>query len=86
MFKHGVKVLREKGIEQQLYLKWIGVSKQDNSATLNAIVLTPGQVILIFSLMMVVYGVTLVLFCGELVASKTRIMRAHYRQRGYLWR
>ena len=75
MFKHGAKVLREKGIEQQLYLKWIGVSEQDNSATLNAVVLTPGQVILIFSLMMVVYGVSLVLFCGELVASKTGNMR-----------
>ena len=70
VFKHGVGVLREKGIEQQLYLKWIGAGALASGATLDAIVLTPGQVILIFSLMMVVYGVTLVLFCGEVVASK----------------
>ena len=75
VLKHGARVLREKGIEQQLHLKWIGVSEQDNSATMNAIVLTPGQVILIFAMMMVVYGVTLFLFCGELVASKMSNMR-----------
>ena len=86
MFKHGVEVLREKGVEQQLYLKWIGVSDQDDSATMSAIVLAPGQVILIFALMMVVYGVTLVLFCGELVASKMSNARAYFKDGGFLQR
>ena len=78
MFKHGVGVLREKGFEHQLCLKWIGAGANTGGAILEAIVLTPGQVILIFSLMMVVYGVTLVLLCGEVVASK---MRANFRNR-----
>ena len=72
VLKHGVERLREKGIEQQLRLKWIGVGEQDQGATLNAIVLNPGQVILIFALMMVIYGVTLVLLCGEVLTSKIR--------------
>ena len=72
VLKHGVERLQEKGIEQQLRLKWIGAGEQDQGATLKAIVLNPGQVILIFAVMMVVYGVTLVLFCGEVVTSWMR--------------
>ena len=72
VIKHGVEALREKGIEQQLRQKWIGAYVQDNTAMMDAIVLTPGQVILIFAMMMLIYGVTLVLFCGELAASKIR--------------
>ena len=92
VLRHGVERLREIGVEQELRLKWIGISKQDMSATLNAIVLTPGQVVLIFAMMMVVYGVTLILLCGEVVTSKMRAIsaghnyQAYIKDRGFLWR
>ena len=92
VLRHGVERLREIGVEQELRLKWIGISKQDMSATLNAIVLTPGQVVLIFAMMMVVYGVTLILLCGEVVTSKMRDIsaghnyQAYIKDRGFLWR
>ena len=75
LFTHCVESLREKGIDKQINLKWIGELEQDSGAILSAIVLMPGQVILIFSLLMVIYGVTIIMLCGEVVASKKCLVR-----------
>ena len=63
---------------------------------MKAIVLTPGQVIMVFALMMVIYGVTLVLLCGEVAGSKMTAMyqnrhfhnevETYFRGRGFMWR
>ena len=76
LFKHCVERLVEKGIDIQLKLKWIGGVAQDSGAVLSAIVLMPGQVILIFSLLIIIYGVTLVMLCGEVMASKSGFIRS----------
>ena len=55
-----------------------------------------GQVIMVFALMMVIYGVTLVLLCGEVASSRmTAMYQSHYLQdemetymseRAFIWR
>ena len=76
LFQHAVQRFGEKGIQHQLRIKWIGGGVQDRGAVLSAMVLFPGQVILIFALLMVIYGVTLVMLCGEVVASRKCLSRA----------
>ena len=71
IFKQGVDQYREKGIESELYLKWIGAGYNDDGlTTLVTTVLTPGQVVLAFAFIILLYMLALIILVGELLAKK----------------
>ena len=70
MFKLGVGHFREKGIESQLYFKWIGVGYNEASSLLGMTVLTPGQVVMAFTFIMSIYMLSLMVLGLEVLTRK----------------
>ena len=68
MFNQGGQYLREKGIIDQLHLKWIGASnKNEGSSLMEIMVLTGGQTVMLFVLLSGILGLSLLTLCGELI-------------------
>ena len=72
MFKLGVGHFREKGIESQLYFKWIGVGYNEGSSLLGMTVLTPGQVVMAFTFIMSIYMLSLLVLGIEVLTRKIK--------------
>ena len=70
MFKQGVNHFREKGIESQLHLKWIGMEYNDGGSLFDTTVLTPGQVVLAFTFISLLYWLSFVILGGEVITKK----------------
>ena len=64
ILNQGARYLRENGLERQLYNKWIG--EYLDVSTSEGDVITLGQMVAAFAMMLVVCGVALMLLCGEL--------------------
>lgn len=69
MFKQGANHLMESGLERQLLYKWFGGIEQSVNAPSEGQIITLGQMITIFVVMLVVFALALIIFCGE-VANK----------------
>ena len=69
MFKQGTNYFREKGIESQLYLKWIGEEYKVDVCRLDSTVLTSGQVVLAFTFVASLYGLSLIVLGGEVMTK-----------------
>ena len=69
MFNQGGQYLREKGIIHQLHLKWIGSNNLQGGSEAEIMVLTGGQTVLLFVLLIGILAISLVTFCGELVVK-----------------
>ena len=74
MFKQGTNYFRERGIESQLFIKWIGQDNTSGSSLLDSTVLTLSQVILAFTFVASFYGLSLIILGGE-VAAKNVVKR-----------
>ena len=70
IFKQGAGYVRERGMEKQLELKWIGNWKASDESLMDTTVLTAGQTMMIFVTLMGTLGLTLMLLCGELIFMK----------------
>ena len=79
MFEQGTNFLKENGIEDELYKKWLGLS---NSVTTSnpeqGTAFNLGQMVLLLVSISALYAFTLIVFCIELVVQ--RFMK-HVKQR-----
>lgn len=67
MFNKGVSYLTETGLRRQLYYKWFGkFSEEYGYASSEGNILTLGQMVTVFLIMLVVFVVALLILCGEL--------------------
>ena len=80
MFNQGGQYLREKGIIDQLHLKWIGAGNE-NEDLMEIMVLTGGQTVMIFVLMTCFLGLSVVTFIAELIL---RAIQTKSRNRAWL--
>ena len=69
MFNQGAQYLREKGIIHQLHMKWIGSDNTQGESEAEIMVLTGGQTVLLFVLLIGILAISMVTFCGELVVK-----------------
>ena len=84
MFNQGGQYLREKGIIDQLHLKWIGASNEnEGSEFMQIMVLTGGQTVMLFALLGGILGASLVTLCGELIFRA--IMPTATHKRSHAW-
>ena len=68
MFNQAGQYMREKGIIDQLHLKWIGAGNKNEGASMSeTMVLSGGQTVLLFSLLVCLLGTSLLTFFGELI-------------------
>ena len=70
IFKQGAGYIRERGMEKQLELKWIGNWKASDGSLMDTTVLTAGQTMMIFVTLLGTFGLTLLLLCAELIFMK----------------
>ena len=70
LFRQGAGYIRERGMEKQLALKWIGNWKASGESLMDTTVLTAGQTMMIFVTLIGTFGLTLLLLCGELIFMK----------------
>ena len=67
MFNKGVSYLTETGLRRQLYYKWFGKFSEEYGYTSSeGNILTLGQMVTVFLIMLVVFVVALLILCGEL--------------------
>ena len=78
----GARYLREKGIEHQLYIKWIGHRSETADSLSDTMVLTIGQTMTTFLFLSGTFCLTLVLFCGECLFDV--IHRKHHRCQDFI--
>ena len=68
MFNHGACLLREQGIIHLLHMKWFGVGTDQSGASLmEKTVLQAGQTVMVFALLLCIFGLSLAILCGELI-------------------
>ena len=80
VLSHGVSCMRERGVEDLLHQRWIGAGTQNEGAfALEKDVLTPGQVVMVFALMMVIYGISLVFLGTELTVKHLGLQGGRFR-------
>ena len=70
IFKHSELYIRERGMEQQLQLKWAPNVKGSGSSLTEKIVLTGGQTFVIFMILLGAFGVALLFLFGEMIFMK----------------
>ena len=63
----GVRYLREKGMEHQLYTKWIGHGSDTTDSLSDTTVLTIGQTMTTFIFLLGTFSLTLFLLCAECI-------------------
>ena len=86
MFNRGVGHFREKGLESQLYLKWIGVGYNDGPSLLSMTVLTPGQVVMAFTFIMSIYMLSLIVLGAEVLAKRIMVPSSTRSRNDPHWR
>ena len=86
MFNQGVGHFREKGLESQLYLNWIGGDYKDGPSTLTTTVLTPGQVVMAFTFIMAIYGSSLIVLGVEVLAKRIIMPSNTGSRNNFHWR
>ena len=69
IFKQGTNYFREKGIENVLYIKWIGEEYDNDVCKLESTVLTGGQVVLAFTFVASLYSLSLIVLVGEVMTK-----------------
>ena len=72
LFKQGASYLRETGLERQLFIKWFGEWSEVNvsPASSEATILTLGQMVLIFAMMLAMFSIVLVMLFGEITFKR----------------
>ena len=65
LFKQGTTHIRETGLERQLFYSWFGEFHEIHNPEEN--ILTLGQMVSVFLMMLVVFVVALMVLCGELI-------------------
>ena len=68
MFNQGACYLRERGLVHLLHLKWFGIStEKGGSGLLEKTVLNAGQTVMVFALLLCIFGTSLAVLCVELI-------------------
>ena len=65
IFNQGVRYLRENGLERQMFYKWFG-DWEKHSTPPEGHILSLGEMLTVFVMMLAVFGVVLIVLCGEL--------------------
>ena len=75
MFNQGTSYFRETGLERQLFYKWFGnLDKPSDSTPSEGSILTLGQTMTVFIVMLAVFVIALFLLCGELTFKRLLIL------------
>ena len=70
MFNRGACYLREQGIVHLLHLKWFGVGTEKGvSDLMEKTVLNAGQTVMVFALLLCIFGTSLAVLCGEVITK-----------------
>ena len=80
MFQQGTIYLRERGIERQMFYKWFGQLHEANNHEETTVTL--GQMVLAFTMILVVFVVVTFILCGELLTKKLQIRPTNQNQSG----
>ena len=76
----------EKGIIDQLHLKWIGAGNKNEGASMSeTMVLSGGQTVLLFSLLVCLLGTSLLTFFGELIMKAIIPKSIAKNEKGNAW-
>ena len=76
IFKHGVLHIRERGMEQQMSMKWMPPFKESGNSAIEKSVLTAGQAFVIFMILTGTYIVTVLFLVAEMVYVKVKEYKA----------
>ena len=83
MFNQGACYLREKGIIHLLHLKWFGVgTEMGGSDLMEKTVLNAGQTVMVFALLLCIFGTSLAVLCGEVI---TKGILQKKKKKNYAW-